>query len=109
MAAAGPDNWVYLKAGKPVRLHFFDHVQVPRTITDPWFKTPRTVQSLVFRVDMVDMQPADQMFSIVSDKLRKEIEPYLTDRRYLGYDFVVVKDAEGTVPPRLVVVEPHKS
>jgi len=43
---------------------------------------------------------------VVSGKLVDELSAYLEGRRYRGYEFVVVKDAPGTIPPRLVEVRP---
>jgi hypothetical protein len=107
MAAELETNWVRLEPGKPVRLHFSDHNLAQRTITDPWFKGPKSVQSIVFRVDSVDGVAVDKVFSVISDKLRGDLQGYLPDKRYVNYDFVIVKDAPGTVPPRLVTVEPR--
>lgn len=80
---------------------------VPRQITDPYFKVPRTVQSLVFLVDRENGREVDKSFSILSTKLVNELSGYLEGKRYRGYEFTVVKDAPGTVPPRIVSVTPY--
>jgi len=99
-------NWVMLKPGVPVRMHFIDHVAVPREITDPYFGVPRTVQSLVFRVDRQDGVEVERAFSILSDKLKNDLSGYLVDKRYRGYEFIIVKPGPGTVAPRIVEVRP---
>ena len=99
-------NWVVLEPGKAVRMHWIDHVSVERQISDPYFGVPRTVMSWVFRVDRLDGREVDMTFSVLSDKLRGELSGYMVDKRYRGYEFTIVKDAPGTVPPRIVMVTP---
>jgi len=107
MAEVPEQNWLRHTPGVPLRLHFSDHSEQPRVITDPWFKTPRTVQSLVFRVDRLDGATVDKLYSVVSDRLRGELQPYLEGRKYLGYEFVMIKDGPGSVPPRILQVIPR--
>lgn len=99
-------NWVMLSPGVEKRLRFSDHVLRKKTITDPVTKRPKEVESLEFIVSMEDGSPVSRTFSIVSQKLAGELGPYLIDRRYLRYEFVFIKDAPGTVAPRLVRATP---
>lgn len=95
------ENWVKLPIGKVVCMHFREYRVLPRQITDPIFEVPRTVESLVFLVDQVDGKPVDKTFSVVSEKLAQEFEPYLEDESYRNYVWCLVKDAAGFVPPRV--------
>lgn len=95
------ENWVKLPPGKVVCMRFQDYLVTPREITDPYFKTPRTVESLVFRVSHVDGKPVDKTFSVVSEKLAQEFEPYLKDGSYKGYEWCLVKDGAGFTAPRI--------
>ena len=95
------DNWVKLEVGKEVELHFKEYRVASRQITDPYFGTPRKVESLLFLVDRVDGEPVDKTFSVVSEKLAQEFEPYLEDGSYRDYTWCLVKDAAGFVPPRV--------
>lgn len=95
------DNWVKLPVGKTVCMHFREYTIVSRPITDPYFKTPRTVSSLVFLVDRVDGEAVDKTFSVVSEKLADEFEPYLEDGSFRAYEWCLVKDGEGFTPPRV--------
>lgn len=95
------ENWVKLPIGKVVCMHFKDYRVTPRQITDPMFGVPRTVESLVFLVDKVDGAPVDKTFSVVSEKLAQEFEPYLEDGSYKNYTWCLVKDAAGFVAPRV--------
>ena len=95
------DNWVKLPVGKVVCMHFKEYRVTSRQITDPYFGTPRTVQSLLFLVDRVDGEPVDKTFSVVSEKLADEFRPYLEDGSFRDYVWCLVKDAAGFVPPRV--------
>jgi len=61
-------------------------------IPDPWFKTPCTIQSLVFRVDKLEGATVDKLCSVLADRINQELTPYLEGRKYLGHEFVVIKD-----------------
>ena len=95
------ENWVKLPPGKVVCMHFKEHRVTPREITDPFFGTERTVKSLLFLVDRVDGAPVDMTFSVMSEKLAMEFEPYLEDGSYRDYTWCLVKDAAGWTAPRV--------
>lgn len=101
------ENFVVLKPGVPVKIHFKAHAFVDREIMDPTFKVPRTVRGLLLLVDEEGGIPVDKTFSVLSQKLAGEMSGYLEGQRYLGYTFTIVKDAPGTVPPRIVEVVPR--
>jgi len=96
------ENWVKLEPGRPKRLHFKDHVIASRQITDPIRGVPATRQGLIFYVDEEDGTRVDKMYSVLSEKHASDFEGYLPDKRYLGYTFVIIKDAPGFVPPRIL-------
>lgn len=95
------ENWVKLPIGKVVCMHFTEYRVTERQITDPMFKIPRMVKSLVFLVDRKDGQAVDMTFSVVSEKLADELKPYLEDGSFRLYEWCLVKDAPGFVPPRI--------
>ena len=101
------ENFVVLKPGVPVKLHFRAHKVVDRVITDPTFEVSRTVKALLFLVDEEDGAPVDKTYSVLSQKLASDLSGYLEGQRYLRYTFTLVKDAAGTVPPRIVEVTPR--
>ncbi len=94
-------NWVVLKPGVEVKLHFKEHRITPRAIKDPFWKVDRMVNSLLFLVDREDGQPVDKMFSVISDRLAQEFEPYLVDGSYKLYEWTIVKGDNIMVPPRI--------
>ena len=95
------ENWVKLPPGKTVCMRFSEYRVTPRQITDPYFKTPRTVESLIFLVSHVDGKPVDKTFSVLSEKLAQEFEPYLDDGTYKVYEWCLVKDGSGFTAPRI--------
>jgi len=95
------DNWVKLPPGKVVCMHFKEYRVTSREITDPFFGTARKVNSLLFLVDRVDGVACDKTFSVVSERLASEFEPYLEDGSYRGYTWCLVKDAGEFTPPRV--------
>jgi len=95
------ENWVKLELGTEVRMHFKDYRITSREITDPFWKTERTVQSLLFLVDREDGKPVDKMFSIISERLAQEFQPYLEDGSYRNYEWTIAKGLNVMVPPRI--------
>jgi len=106
LAARLVENWVVLSPGVPKRLHFTEHKVADRVITDPIFGRPKTVSSLLFLVDEEDGRAVNKTFSVVSEKLVGDLSGYLEGNRYRAYRFTIVKDAPGTVPPRILEVTP---
>ena len=94
-------NWVILKPGVEVRLHFKEYRITPRQIKDPFWKVDRTVGSLLFLVDKEDGKPVDKMFSVISQRLADEFEPYLEDGTFKDYVWTIVKGDNVMVPPRI--------
>jgi len=98
---------VILKPGVPKRLHFKDDTTEDRQIQDRYFNVPRTVKSLIFLVDRVDGASVDKTFSVLSQKLINDLAGYMENKKYRNYEFTLVKDGPGTVPPRIVSVTPY--
>lgn len=88
-------NYVRLEPGMPTRMHFTDDYKIERTIADRESGKPKTIKSLVFYVDELDGESASRTFSILSQKLAAHFEPFLPDKRYHGYDFIITQMGEG--------------
>lgn len=88
-------NYVQLTPGVPKRLHFTDDYRIERTIADKETGKPKPIKSLVFWVDEEDGEPAAKTFSILSQKLASHLEPFLKDKRYTSYDFILTKMGDG--------------
>jgi len=95
------ENWVKLPPGKVVCMRFREYRVTSREITDPFWKTPRTVESLLFLVSHEDGVPVDKTFSVVSEKLAMEFKPYLEDGSYKNYEWCLVKDGAEFTAPRI--------
>lgn len=104
--AAPISNYVTLSPGVSVKLHFSDHRVLARQIEDPIRKVMVERESLLLYVDKINGNAVDKIYSILSQKHAAEFAGYLPEKRYRAYDFTVVKDAAGTVPPRIVSVVP---
>jgi len=105
MAKEG-ENYVKLEVGKPVVLRFDKFSWLSHPIVDPDLGFSKTVRALVFHVVEQDGRPADTIFSLISTKAQKEIEPYLLAEKFRRYKFTWLKEAPGYVAPRLVNVSP---
>ncbi len=88
-------NWVFLETGKPERMHWSNHAVLPRTITNVATGQPQIVNALVFDVDEHNGLPVHAQFSTIAEKLYQSLEPYLTGKKYLGYDFTITAVGEG--------------
>jgi len=108
MAEFIPENWVILRPAMRVKLHFYDHALVTKTITDPVTGRTKSVQSLTMYVDLENDKKVDKMFSVISIKLAQAISAYIPDRRYRDYVFVIEKPIEKFAPPYIVEVIPRR-
>ncbi len=88
-------NIVYLTTGIPEKMHFYDHHEEPRTITDPTTRGPVIRNTLVMEVDMHNDRPAAATFSTMADVLYNKLSPYLPDKSYRNYDFIITAVGES--------------
>lgn len=88
-------NYVELIPDEATRLHFRDHALVRKTITDPTTLQPASRMTLVFDVDRVDGREVESKLSIMAEKFASHFEPYLEDKSYVNYDFIVTVTGEG--------------
>ena len=88
-------NYVALAPGVPTRMHFTDHYYIDREIADRETGKPKPIRSLVFWVDELEAQDCARTFSVLSQKLAAHLEPFLPDKRYTGYDFIITQIGEG--------------
>lgn len=100
------ENYVKLEIGIPVTMKFDSFGWLPHPIIDPDLGFSKTVRALVFHVTEVNDAPADTVFSLISTKAQREMEPYLKAEMYKRYKFTWIKEAAGYVAPRLVDVIP---
>lgn len=88
-------NYVQLVAGMPTRMHFTDHYFIDREIADKETGKMKPIRSLVFWVDEVNGEDTARTFSILSQKLAAHFEPFLPNKEYIHYDFIITQIGEG--------------
>jgi len=88
-------NYISLVPGVPTRMHFTDDYWVDREIADKETGKPKKIRSLVFWVDELNGEDCARTFSILSQKLAAHITPYLPNKEYGGYDFVITQIGNG--------------
>lgn len=89
------ENYIILEPGTPARLHFTDHAIVAKPITDPLTGQPATRNALVFEVDRLGARSVNAKYSTMSEKHAAQFEPYLSDKSYRDYDFLITMTGEG--------------
>jgi hypothetical protein len=100
-------NYVALVEGTPTRLHFTDDYMVDRDITDPVTKKPKRVTSLVLQVDEVNGKPDSRTFSVLSQQLASQLQPYLAGKAYRNWTFEITKVGGGFTARFQMKVEPR--
>ena len=88
-------NYVALVPGVPTRMHFSDDYYVDREIADKETGKPKRIRSLVLWVDELNGEDVARTFSILSQKLSAHIEPFLPNKGYLPYDFIITQMGDG--------------
>ena len=89
------ENHVVLQNGIPARMHFTDHRVEARTITEPQTGRPAVRNVLVLDVDTLDGRPVHALFSTMAEKLAARFSPYLADKSYRAYDFLITQSGNG--------------
>jgi len=88
-------NYIALQPGVPTRMHFTDDYWVDRDIGDKETGKPKRIRSLVLWADELEGEEVSRTFSILSEKLAAHLRPFLKDKRYIGYDFIITQIGEG--------------
>jgi len=89
-------NYIRLSPGIPARLHFTDDYLIDRDVADK--ERPgmtKRLKTLVFQVDTYDAHEVSRTFSVMSQKLASTFEPYLKDKSYRLYDFIITEMGDG--------------
>jgi len=76
-------------------MHFTDDYYVEREIADKETGKPKRIKSLVFWVDELGGEDVARTFSILSQKLAAHFEPFLKDKEYTRYDFIITQIGDG--------------
>ena len=88
-------NYVALEPGVPTRMHFTDDYFILRDIAVPETGKTKKVSSWVYQVDELNGEDVNRTFSVLSQKLQAHLEPFLKDKEYTKYDFLITQMGEG--------------
>ncbi len=88
-------SYVEIKPGVPARMHFADHWVETITATDPLVGHPLPKRRLRFAVDELNGQATQTYYSTMSQKLAAVFEPFLPNKKYKDYDFIVTLTGSG--------------
>jgi hypothetical protein len=89
------DNVVQLQPGVSKELHFQDHQVGPITMQDPISGVVRPVETLLFVVDEEAGLPVNKVYYVTSDRHARDFGPYLNDRSYREYSWLITRRGEG--------------
>ena len=108
-------NYVIFQNGVPERLHFVDHVYDQITITDRITLKAVPRNRLVMTIDELNGSKEDPnglpiiaKLSALAEGLTAKLEPYLPNKDYLKFDFVITLTGEGYLSKYTVQVIPRK-
>lgn len=101
-----PANYVKINPGDRVVMRFDNYSTHAPQIKDPALGFSKTVNTLVMHVSELNGQPADTIFSITSQALQGEMQPYLDQEKYKRYRFTITKDSGAYSAPRILSAMP---
>ncbi len=99
-------NYIELQDGVPARFHFFDHSFQDRTIISPDTNQPTLKRTLVMNVDRLNGLPIQTVLTTMAEKLASQFEPYLADKSYTRYEFVITQRGNGMLRKWTVMTIP---
>jgi hypothetical protein len=99
-------NYVKLKPGDTVTMRFDGAVYTTRAVQDPILKFSKDVSTLVMHVSELAGQPANTIFSIISEKLQQEMRPYVDREKYKRYRFTITRGTGAYDAPRILAATP---
>jgi len=88
-------NYIRSVPGVTLRMHFTDDYEITRSIMEKESGRLKRIKSLVFWVDELNGQDCARTYSVMSEKLWAALTPYLPDKGYLPYDFLITKMGDG--------------
>ena len=101
-----PSNYVKLKPGDTAVMRFDNFTTHAPQVKDPVLGFSKTVNALVMHVSELNGRPADTVFSIVSQTLQGEMQPYLDQEKYKRYRFTITRESGSYTAPRILSAVP---
>lgn len=107
-------NYVIFQNGVPERLHFSGYTYDQVTITDKVTNMPAPRNRLVMTVDEINGSktgpgglPVIAQLSVLAEGLAAKLEPYLPNKTYQNYDFIITQTGAGYLSRYSVQVVPR--
>lgn len=88
-------NYVILEPEIPATMHFYAYNIQDQTITDPLSRQPATRTALVLEVDELNGRPVSSKYSILSEKLAKEFQPYIESGTFMNFNWQITVHGSG--------------
>lgn len=88
-------NYIRLVPGVPTRTHFTDWYFIVSEIMDRESGKTKPVKRLTFWVDELNGETVARTFSVLSKKLVSHFVPYLKNKDFINYDFIVTAMGDG--------------
>ena len=82
-------NYISLVPGVPTRMHFTDWYFTVSEIMDKESGKTKPVKRVVFWCDELNGEDVARTFSILSKKLIVPLIPFLKDKEFVNYDFII--------------------
>ena len=95
------ESFVRLMPGDTIMIRVDQAVYHTRTVQDPVLKMSKDVKVLALHVIELAGQPANTIFTVLSDKLQKELDPYIAGEKFLRYRFVITRGTGAYDSPRI--------
>ena len=88
-------NYIALVPGVPTRMHFTDWYFTMRLIADKESGKSKPVKTVVFWVDELGGEDVAKTFNVLSKKLLSNLLPFLPNKEYTCYDFIITQIGDG--------------
>jgi hypothetical protein len=100
------ESFVKLNPGDTIMIRVDQATYHTRAVQDPVLKMSKDVKVLALHVIELAGQPANTIFSIMSDKLQKEFDPYIAGEKFLRYRFTITRGSGTWESPRIAAAVP---
>lgn len=100
------ESFVALKPGDTIMIMCDQATYHKRAVQDPVLKMSKDVQVLALHVIELGGQPVNTIFSIMSDKLQKEFDPYIAGEKFKRYRFTITRGTGSWESPRIAAAVP---
>ena len=88
-------NYIALFPGVPTRMHFTDWYFIVSEIMDKESGKTKPVKRVVFWVDELNGEDVARTLSMLSKKLIAPLIPFIKDKEFINYDFIITPIGDG--------------